>query len=1758
MIATITKAPWLMVHQGVPKFLIPKRFYRFITGLTIWWAVLLFVTNTRANSPGETPGVPWQGSPGITQSIDQILSVTTESGEDDETMGDDDDVESEKEQKPGLRGGRRRTIPPQSLLHNPVSPAISQWPPPASTSATEPPLTPQVVGTNFLGIQLSEAGFIPPDSMGAVGPSQVMVIANGRIKVFNKDGTAGPLNTTTDNLFNTVRSAGTSDPHVRYDRLSQRWFITMIDVATHNRVLIAVSSGPTISAASSFTFFQFQHDLPGITPNSDTGGFADYDTLGVDKSALYIGINVFNSTRTALLGTTGFVVNKTNLLAGILTVTPFRQIGSANGTGSGPWTPQGVDNDDPNATEGYFIGVDNITFGKLAIRRISNPGGTPSISANLNLTVPATGSPISQAHKGNTVNKNLDALDDRLFGAAIRKNKLTGVASLFTAHNIQVNSSGVASSSGGRNGSRWYEIGNLTSTPVLVQSGTLFDSAASSPRGFWIPSVAVTGQGHMALGCSYASINDFAGIATAGRLRTDPLGTLQPPTLALVSSSAYNLSENGSVHRWGDYSQVAVDPNDDMTVWTFQEYCNSGNSWGVAAIQLKAPLPASPITATPATLLQGQSSVDVAITGLSVSGSEFFDPGSDAGGPGFLSHLGVAIDGGGVIVNNVTFLGPTNFSVNLTVQAGAGLGSRTITVTNPDGQAITSASGILTINSSGVTASFIAGPTSGPVPLNVSFTNLSTGATNYVWDFGDGNTSTNTNPIYTYTNPGTYSVTLTAIGGGETNVLIRNDYISTFFFTNSPPVIVAQPENQIVNIGGTANFSVTATGTQPLAFQWRFQGTNIGGATDSVYSRSNVQLTDAGLYSVSVTNSLGIAVSSNATLAVVLDVIPVTGDPYTQDFDSIGATGTNTPPGWFVGTGTGSISGKEVVVGNGSSNGGANYNFGSTGSNDRALGSLATPSTQRDTEARFVNVSGSLITSFALNYTGEQWRVGGNGSVNNDLVMQYSIDGANFVAMGTQFNFNSPVDSGTASALDGNAAANRVTGIGGIYLPASVITNGQTFYLRWADADNQAADHAMALDDFSITFTLSNPPPPAVVANFDATPTNGVAPLTVTFTNLSTGATNYSWDFGDGNSSTASNPNNTYTNPGNYSVSLTASGPGGTNVLPRINLILVTNPPPPALADFTGAPTSGVAPLIVAFTNLSTGASSYSWDFGDGNGSAVSNPNNTYTNPGNYTVNLTAIGPGGTNTFSRTNFIVVTNPPPPVLADFTGAPTSGVAPLIVTFTNLSTGANSYSWGFGDGNNSTVSNPNNTYTNPGNYTVNLTAIGPGGTNTFSRTNFIVVTNSPPPVVVDFTGAPTSGVAPLIVSFTNFSTGASSYSWDFGDGNGSAVSNPNNTYTNPGNYTVNLTAIGSGGTNTFSRTNFIVVTNPPPPVVVDFTGAPTSGVTPLIVSFTNLSTGASSYSWEFGDGNTSTDTHPGNMYTNPGSYTVSLTAIGAGGTNTFSRTNFILVSNPTSTVVADFTGAPTSGVTPLIVLFTNLSTGASSYSWDFGDGNTSTNTHPGNMYTNPGSYTVSLTATGADGTNILSRTNYVTVFAPPQLVVSSAGLDFGSVFTNTIGQGSFVISNAGGIQLNGTAELNEDPFHLLDANSNLVSNFAFTVPALSSTNILFEFAPTMPGPFSNIVVFVTDGGVSTNALTGIGATAPLLLAAHEGGGTNLLLTFETISGKLYLIQYKDFINDATWHLLETVPGDGLLKIRPTPISTAAQRFFRLSVE
>ena len=544
--------------------------------------------------------------------------------------------------------------------------------------------------TSFLAVTVADAGFIPPDPSGDVGPTQILVATQGRIRVFDRAGGLGSLDVTTDTFFASVRNGGTAQPRVRYDRLSERWFVTMIDVgACPNNLLLAVSSGPTIVDATSFTFFSFV---------AEADHFADSPSLGVDRHAVYIGANMFDLSGVGCsspfdpVRTTVFVIDKADLLDDTLSATAFRNIAGGAGA-AGPWAPQGVHNDDPAATEGYFIGVDFLDFSLLQIRRILDPGGSPTISANLPLAVPATAFPqsVPQPAPGPV----LDGSDDRLRAAAIRRNRITGASTLWTAHQFEVDATGAASATGGRVGSRWYEIGDLATTPSLVQSGTLFDSAVTTPFNYWPPTAIASGQGRMAIAASRASASvvngGYVGVAVAGRLRTDPSGTLGPADLVQSSTFLYDQS-GGPPELWGWNSATVVDPNDDQTIWTFQSYANALNSWGVRVIELPAPPPATPDCTKPVQV--GALGTEVTIEASSVDGSEFFDPGPDTGGPGFAGRL-LAEATNGLIVNSVTFVSPTSVTLDVTPTS---LGPADVTITNPDGQSVVASGCIVAVS----------------------------------------------------------------------------------------------------------------------------------------------------------------------------------------------------------------------------------------------------------------------------------------------------------------------------------------------------------------------------------------------------------------------------------------------------------------------------------------------------------------------------------------------------------------------------------------------------------------------------------------------------------------------------------------------------------------------------------------------------------------------------------------------------------------------------------------------------------------------------------------------------------------------------------------------------------------------------------------------------------------------------------------------------------------------------------------------------
>jgi PKD repeat protein len=234
-------------------------------------------------------------------------------------------------------------------------------------------------------------------------------------------------------------------------------------------------------------------------------------------------------------------------------------------------------------------------------------------------------------------------------------------------------------------------------------------------------------------------------------------------------------------------------------------------------------------------------------------------------------------------------------------------------------------------------------------------------------------------------------------------------------------------------------------------------------------------------------------------------------------------------------------------------------------------------------------------------------------------------------------------------------------------------------------------------------------------------------------------------------------------------------------------------------------------------------------------------------------------------------------------------------------------------------------------------------------------------------------------PLAVYFTDTSTNTpTSWSWTFGDSGTSAAQNPIHTYTVPGVYTVTLTATNVYGSDTETKTGFVTMNGYPP--VAAFTGTPTSGNKPLSVSFTDQSTNTpTSWSWAFGDGGISTARNPAHTYTAAGTYTVTLTASNAWGSDVETKTAYITVTDPTSTPPdAQFIGAPTTGSKPLTVQFTDQSTGnPTTWSWTFGDGGTSTARTPSHTYTRKGSFTAKLTVTNAYGSDSLTRSKYIVV-------------------------------------------------------------------------------------------------------------------------------------------------------------------------------------
>ncbi|MCF8386904.1 MAG: FG-GAP-like repeat-containing protein [Bacteroidales bacterium] len=244
------------------------------------------------------------------------------------------------------------------------------------------------------------------------------------------------------------------------------------------------------------------------------------------------------------------------------------------------------------------------------------------------------------------------------------------------------------------------------------------------------------------------------------------------------------------------------------------------------------------------------------------------------------------------------------------------------------------------------------------------------------------------------------------------------------------------------------------------------------------------------------------------------------------------------------------------------------------------------------------------------------------------------------------------------------------------------------------------------------------------------------------------------------------------------------------------------------------------------------------------------------------------------------------------------------------------------------------------------------------------------------LADFSADPTYGLPPLMVDFTDLSLDSvNTWEWDFGDGGTSTEQHPDYEYTEPGLYSVKLKITGPGGIDSITKQDYIDVFFDPP--TADFIGEPTSGLSPLEVQFTDLSVDSvNNWYWHFGDGEVGYIQNPLHTYDTAGTYTVSLSVDGPGGSDMMEKVDYISVEP--DIIQADFSGSPTIGQSPLTVDFIDLSIGEiDSWKWAFGDGDSASIQNPSHEYLNPGSFTVSLTVDGIAGTSTETKVDYILI-------------------------------------------------------------------------------------------------------------------------------------------------------------------------------------
>jgi PKD repeat protein len=822
---------------------------------------------------------------------------------------------------------------------------------------------------------------------------------------------------------------------------------------------------------------------------------------------------------------------------------------------------------------------------------------------------------------------------------------------------------------------------------------------------------------------------------------------------------------------------------------------------------------------------------------------------------------------------------------------------------------------------------------------SIQFTDLST---NYpsVWNWsfegGTPDISNEQNPVVTYTNPGTYNVSLYVENNAGDDNHTKTDYITVNPITD-PPVSDFVADETEVPIGTTVNFSDLSS-NMPDEWTWIFEG---GDPATSSSQNPSIVYNTPGTYSVTLTasNEFGVGNTESKT-AYITVVLPDYCDAGSQDgsYEYI----------------------SNVVLGDINNSSGA-----STYSNY----------SDQETEAYPEDVI-DVTVSIADAYTTDKILIWADWNRDGDFE-----------------------DTGETIYSSPNGQGPFITSV---TVPAGVTSGPVRVRIRLEDTQYSPTGSACGfsgygeVEDYTISI-LNNVTPPQ--ADFSASPLTIYEGETVVFTDLSTDATSWEWEFGDSNSSNEQHPNHVYSLAGTYTVSLTATNSIDSDVETKTDYITVLENTNPPVTDFEADNISINVGSSVQFFDLSqNNPSEWVWSFDGGtpSSSLEQNPVVIYNTPGIYTVSLTSANEHGTgNTEIKTDYITVTvggfsmdfeecvdyssdfspwtvldndgaetygssdcdfpgesgalgflafNP---VDAGFTLAnthggdrvgmaicPTEGAADDWMISNQLSLGENSSfslwvlspkpgTWG----NNTYEVLVSTTGNNPTDFTVISGATPVEAPETWAQHTYDlsdydneqiylavhhvsegkfmfwvddmeVVTEWPGILYADFEADLTSVEIGSVVTFTDLTEDVvTSWEWNFGDSGTSNDQNPQHTYTEVGTYTVQLTVSDGESTDSEIKLDYITVTEPAPTAL--FSAAPIN-TCDGVVQFSDESTGASSWLWDFGDGDTSDIQNPEYVYSENGIYTVSLTVTNTGGTDTYTLTDYITVEIPDASI------------------------------------------------------------------------------------------------------------------------------------------------------------------------------------------------------------------------------------------------------------------